>query len=63
MVSQRLLAPDAAPGIFGSRQFVAANTVTFAVYAALSGLLFLLVVELQVALGYPRPSRGWRRCP
>ncbi|HEV7208022.1 MAG TPA: MFS transporter, partial [Mycobacteriales bacterium] len=34
-------------GLFGSRQFSAANLVTFVVYAALSGALFLLPVQLQ----------------
>jgi EmrB/QacA subfamily drug resistance transporter len=38
--------------IFRSRQFTAANLVTFAVYAALAGLFFLLVVDLQVVAGY-----------
>jgi EmrB/QacA subfamily drug resistance transporter len=38
-------------GIFASRQFSAANAVTFAVYAALSAIFFLLVVELQVVAG------------
>ena len=38
--------------IFASRQFTAANLVTFVVYAALGGLFFLLVVDLQVAGGF-----------
>jgi MFS family permease len=39
-------------GIFSSRQFSAANLVTFVVYAALAGVFFLLVAFLQIALGY-----------
>jgi EmrB/QacA subfamily drug resistance transporter len=39
-------------GIFSSRQFSAANLVTFAVYAALGGVFFLLVVHLQVVGGF-----------
>src|ERR1700730_11341488 len=35
-------------GIFASRQFSAANAVTFVVYAALGGLLFLVPTVLQV---------------
>ena len=39
-------------GIFASRQFSAANAVTFVVYAALGGLLFLVPTVLQVVHGY-----------
>ncbi|ABS03786.1 MFS transporter [Kineococcus radiotolerans] len=38
--------------IFASRQFSAANLLTFVVYAALGGVFFLLVVVLQTGLGY-----------
>jgi EmrB/QacA subfamily drug resistance transporter len=38
--------------LFASRQFSAANAVTFLVYAALSGIFFLLVVQLQVVGGF-----------
>ncbi|HWT12909.1 MAG TPA: MFS transporter, partial [Allosphingosinicella sp.] len=38
--------------IFRSRQFSAANAVTFVVYAALGGFFFLLVAFLQISLGY-----------
>src|SRR5690348_16095007 len=38
--------------VFRARQFSAANAVTFIVYAALSGVLFLLPVVLQVVAGY-----------
>jgi EmrB/QacA subfamily drug resistance transporter len=44
--------PMLPPDIFANRQFTAANVVTFAVYAALSGVFFLLVVNLQVAGGF-----------
>src|SRR6266545_3066078 len=44
--------------LFRSRQFSAANAVTFAVYAALSGGLFLLPVELQVVAGYSPIASG-----
>ena len=36
--------------IFSSRQFSAANLVTFVVYAALGGVFFLLVAFLQISL-------------
>ena len=38
--------------VFASRQFTAANLVTFAVYAALAGVFFLLVLHLQVVGGF-----------
>jgi EmrB/QacA subfamily drug resistance transporter len=45
-------------GLFKSRQFTAANAVTFVVYAALGGLLFLVPVVLQVAHGYSPVEAG-----
>jgi EmrB/QacA subfamily drug resistance transporter len=45
-------------GIFRSRQFTAANAVTFIVYAALGGLLFLVPVVLQVVHGYSPLEAG-----
>ncbi len=38
--------------LFASRQFSAANAVTFLVYAALSGVFFLLVMHLQIVGGF-----------
>jgi predicted MFS family arabinose efflux permease len=50
---ERLRAHPMLPlAVFRSRQFSAANAVTFIVYAALSGVLFLLPVVLQVVTGY-----------
>lgn len=45
-------------GIFRSRLFSAANAVTFAVYAALGGVLFWLVLELQVVGGFGPLAAG-----
>jgi EmrB/QacA subfamily drug resistance transporter len=45
-------------GLFGVHQFTAANLVTFAVYAALSGGLFLLPVELQLVSGFSPVAAG-----
>jgi EmrB/QacA subfamily drug resistance transporter len=43
--------------VFSSRAFTAANLVTFAVYAALGGVLFLVVLQLQVVAGFaPLPA-------
>jgi len=43
---------------FRSRQFSAANIVTFLVYGALGGVLFLLTVDLQQVLGYSALAAG-----
>jgi predicted MFS family arabinose efflux permease len=58
VVERRTRSPLLPPDIFSSRQFTAVNLVTFAVYAALSGLFFLLVVHLQVVAGYPPLGAG-----
>lgn len=50
-------------GIFRSRQFTAANLVTFVVYAALGGVFFLLVSFLQVSLGYSPIAAGAASLP
>ncbi|MDQ4096942.1 MAG: MFS transporter, partial [Actinomycetota bacterium] len=44
--------------IFRNRQFNGANVTTLAVYAAFSGALFLVVVELQQVLGYSALEAG-----
>ena len=44
--------------VFASRQFTAVNVVTFLVYGALSGFLFLLVLELQVVVGFSPLQAG-----
>jgi EmrB/QacA subfamily drug resistance transporter len=49
--------------IFASRQFTAANLVTFVVYGALGGVFFLLVVTLQTSLGYSPVAAGAASLP
>ena len=49
--------------IFASRQFSAANLVTFVVYAALGGVFFLLVAFLQISLGYSPIAAGAASLP
>jgi EmrB/QacA subfamily drug resistance transporter len=44
--------------LFASTQFSAANTVTFIVYAALGGALFLLPIQLQQVSGYTALEAG-----
>ncbi|HEY0485865.1 MAG TPA: MFS transporter [Mycobacteriales bacterium] len=52
VVERRGPSPLVPPDLFASRQFTAANVVTFAVYAALGGVFFLLVLYLQVVAGF-----------
>ncbi len=49
--------------LFRSKQFSAANAVTFAVYAALGGVLFLLPIQLQQASGYTALEAGLSLLP
>jgi MFS family permease len=44
--------------LFRSRQFTAANAVTFLVYAALGVVFFLLVLDLQVVAGFSPLASG-----
>jgi EmrB/QacA subfamily drug resistance transporter len=50
-------------GMFRVRQFSAVNAVTFVIYGALSGSLFLLPVELQVVGGYSPLESGLALLP
>jgi EmrB/QacA subfamily drug resistance transporter len=49
--------------IFRSRQFSAANAVTFIVYAALGGALFLLPIQLQRVVGFSALESGTALVP
>jgi EmrB/QacA subfamily drug resistance transporter len=44
--------------IFASRQFTAANLVTFALYAALGGVFLLLALTLQISAGFSPLAAG-----
>jgi EmrB/QacA subfamily drug resistance transporter len=50
--------PLVPPSIFRSRQFTAANVVTFLVYGGMSGAFFLLVVYLQLVPGFSAVKAG-----
>ncbi len=54
----RVRAPMMPLSLFRSKQFTGANVVTFVVYAALSGALFLLPVQLQVVSGFSPVAAG-----
>ncbi len=49
--------------IFSSRQFSAANAVTFVVYAAFGGFFFLLVAFLQISMDYTPIEAGAASLP
>jgi EmrB/QacA subfamily drug resistance transporter len=49
--------------LFRSRQFSGANAVTFAVYGALGGALFLLPIELQLVAHYSPLASGLALLP
>ncbi|NAZ77591.1 MFS transporter, partial [Kineococcus sp. T13] len=63
LVERRARDPLLPPGLFASRQFAAANALTFVVYAALGGVFFLLVVVLQTGLGYSPLAAGAATLP
>lgn len=63
LVEARGAHPMVPLGIFRSRPFSGANALTFAVYGALSAMLFLLSLVLQVALGYSPLAAGAATVP
>lgn len=64
VVSQRVGRHPMLPlEIFSSTQFTAANVVTFVVYAALGGAIFLLAIQLQTSLGYTALEAGLSLVP
>jgi EmrB/QacA subfamily drug resistance transporter len=63
VVERRSRNPMLPLDIFGSRQFDAANLVTFAVYAALGGYFFLFIAFLQISLDYSPIEAGAATLP
>ena len=63
VVERRSSSPMMPLSMFASKQFTAANLVTFAVYAALSGVFFLLVAFLQISLDYSPLAAGAATLP
>jgi EmrB/QacA subfamily drug resistance transporter len=55
--------PMVPPTLFSDRVFTVTNLLTLAVYAALSGVLFLLVLQLQVSLGWSPLAAGVATLP
>jgi len=60
---RRTASPMVSPALFSSRGFNAANGVSFFMYAALFGVLFLIMQFLQIALGYSPLAAGLRTLP
>ncbi|MFF2085679.1 MFS transporter [Nocardia sp. NPDC058176] len=63
MVELRSPNPLVPPALFGSRVFTVANLVTLLVYAALGGVFFLLVLQLQLVSGYSPMASGAASLP
>lgn len=60
---ERSTTPMLSAVLFRSRQFNAANGVSFFMYASLFGVLFLMMQFLQTALGYSPLEAGLRTLP
>jgi EmrB/QacA subfamily drug resistance transporter len=63
VVSQRRPNPMVPPAMFTSRVFNASNLLTLVVYGALGALSFLLVLQLQVVVGYEPLVAGLATLP
>ena len=55
--------PMLPPSLFASRQFSAANAMTLLTYAALGGVLFFLVLQLQTVSGFGALQAGMATLP
>ncbi len=62
-VERRSDHPMMPTSLFASRQFSAANAMTLLVYAALGGVIFFLVLELQTVVGYGPLRAGLATLP
>ena len=63
LVEARQRSPMLPLGIFRSAQFSAANAVTFIVYGAFGGALFLVTLQLQLVSGYSPLAAGTALLP
>ena len=62
-IERRARQPMMPLNLFRSRQFTGANLTTLAVYTGLGGTFFLVVLELQIALGYSALAAGLSLIP
>jgi EmrB/QacA subfamily drug resistance transporter len=58
VVEHRVASPLVPLDVFRVRQFVGVNASTLVLYAALSGMMFLLMLQLQTAMGYSALRAG-----
>ncbi|SDD25869.1 MFS transporter [Actinokineospora iranica] len=58
MLQRRQTEPLVPPTLFANHTFVVSNALTFVVYAALGGVLMLMVLQLQTSLGYSPTAAG-----
>ncbi|MGW6914597.1 MFS transporter [Kitasatospora sp. NPDC054939] len=63
LVERRRAEPMLPPELFASRLFTAVNLVTLCVYAAFSGIFFLLMVQLQTVSGFSPLTAGLALVP
>jgi EmrB/QacA subfamily drug resistance transporter len=63
LLERRLAAPMMPPGLWKSATFSAVNAVTFFVYGALGGVIFFVVVQLQVVGGFSAIAAGLSMLP
>ena len=63
VLQRRQRDPLVPPDLFANRTFVVANALTFVVYAALSGVMMLFVLQLQTSLGYSPTAAGLAGLP
>ncbi len=63
LIEQRVKSPFLPLNLFRSRQFTGANLTTLAVYTAVGGALFLLVLQLQQSLHYSALRGGLATLP
>lgn len=63
LIERRTQSPLLPLRLFRSRQFTGANLTTLAVYAAVGGALFLLVLQLQQSLHYTALAAGLATLP
>ncbi|GAA1910096.1 MFS transporter [Streptantibioticus ferralitis] len=63
VLERRRAHPMLPPALFASRMFTVVNVITLCLYAPLSGVLFLLPVQLQVASGYSALQAGVAMLP
>lgn len=61
--SPQPVAPMLPLDVFASRQFTVINVITFLVYGAFGGLIFLLVLQLQVVAGFSPLEAGTALLP